>query len=108
MQRRAILWLVVAVGRLSTFLFIAIMLLTGLFFLGNMQEFTDRTQITFLTLIDITSEVFLLTVVCYVLLLIFEAIRLKKILFGRLLAALSGFVLVAILFIFSNFLNSWL
>ena len=108
MQSRAILWLVIAVGRLSAFIFIGILLLTGLFFLGNVQEFTDNTQILLLKLIDISSEIFLLVAITYILLLIFEALRLKKFFFGRLIAALSGFLLVAIMFVFSNFLNSWL
>ncbi|MBN1687298.1 MAG: hypothetical protein JW852_11620 [Spirochaetales bacterium] len=108
MQPRAILWLVIAVGRVSAFIFTAILLLTGLFFLGNLQEFTDSTQILLLKLIDVFSEVFLLSVICYVLLIIFEAIRLKRILYVRLIVALSGFLIVAVMFVFSNFLNSWL
>ena len=108
MQGRAILWLVVAVGRLSAFIFTVILLFTGLFFLGNAQEFTDETQVFFLTAIDISSEIFLLTAIFYILLLIFEAIRLKKFLYGRLIIALAGFVIVSVMFVFSNFLNTWL
>ena len=102
------LWLALVVGRLSAFLFTAIIALTGLFFLGNVQEFMDTTQILLLDLIDILSGVFLTTAVIYILLLIFEGIRQKRFFFGRLFLVLSGFILVAILFVFSNFLNSWL
>lgn len=108
MQPRAILWLVVVVGRLSAFIFIAILLITGLFFLGNAQEFTDTTQILLLKLIDIMSEAFLPAVACYILLIIFEAIRLKRFLYAQLIVALLGFLIVGIMFVFSSFLNSWL
>jgi hypothetical protein len=102
------LWIAIVVGRLSAFLFTAIIALTGLFFLGNVQEFMDSTQILLLDLIDILSGVFLTTAVIYILLLIFEAIRQKRFFFGKTILALSGFLLVAIVFVFSNFLNSWL
>jgi len=102
------LWLLVVIGRITGFLFILILLLTGVFLLGNMQEFTDGSQILVLRLIDLTSEIFLLAAVIYLLLIVIEAIRLKRLFYGRLILALSGFVFVAVLFVFSNFLNTWL
>ncbi len=107
-MRLRTLWLAVVIGRISAFLFTGIAALTGLFFLGNVQEFMDSTQILLLDLIDILSGIFLTTAVIYILLLIFDGIRLKRFFFGKLILALSGFLLVAIVFVFSNFLNSWL
>ena len=107
-MRARTMWLAVAVGRISVFLFTAIVTLTGLFFLGNVQEFMDATQILLLDLIDILSGIFLTTALIYILLLIFEGIRLKRFFFGKALLALAGFLLVAIVFVFSNFLNTWL
>ena len=102
------LWLLMVVGRVAGFLFTAILLLTGVFFLGNVQEFTNPTQILVLKLIDTSSEIFLLAAAIYILLIIVEAIRLKRFFYGRLLLALFGSLIVAIMFVFSNFLNTWL
>ena len=102
------LWLLMVVGRVAGFLFTAILLLTGVFFLGNVQEFTNPTQILVLKMIDTSSEVFLLAAAIYIILIIVEAIRLKRFFYGRLLLALSGSLVVSIMFVFSNFLNTWL
>ncbi len=107
-MRLRTLWLAVAVGRISAFLFTVIVALTGLFFLGNVQEFMDSTQILLLGLIDVLSGVFLTTAAIYILLLIFEGIGRKRFNFGKFILAFSGILLVAIVFVFSNFLNSWL
>lgn len=101
------LWLVVVIGRLTGFLFTCIILLTGVFLLGNVQEFTNDSQILILRLIDVASEVFLLTTVIYVILIIVEAIRLKRLFYGRLILSVVGFLIVAVMFVFSNFLNTW-
>jgi hypothetical protein len=102
------IWLATVVGRISTFLFISIILLTGLFFLGNLQEFMDSTQIMLLNLIDIVSPVFLIAALSFTVILIIEGIRLRKFLFGRFALTLLAIMLISALYIFSNFLNSWL
>ena len=83
-MRLRTLWLAVVIGRISAFLFTGIAALTGLFFLGNVQEFMDSTQILLLDLIDILSGIFLTTAVIYILLLIFDGIRLKRFFFYKL------------------------
>ena len=96
------------IGRISTFLFISIIILIGLFFLGNVQEFMDSTQAFLLRSLDAISPIFLIAAVCHVLLLIFESIRIKSFKVGKLLLTILGIALVSGLFIFSSFLNSWI
>ena len=102
------IWLATVVGRISTFLFIGIILLTGLFFLGNLQVFMDSTQIMLLNLIDIVSPVFLIAAASFAVILVIEGIRLRKFLFVRFVLTLLGMLLISTLYVFSNFLNSWL
>ena len=101
-------WLATVVGRIAAFLFMCIVVLTGLFFLGNIQEFMDSTQIMLLDLIDIVSPIFLVAAFSFVIMLIVEGIRLKKFLVGRFIATLLAIILVSALFVFSSFLNSWM
>lgn len=107
MQDRTI-WLATVVGRISAFIFTSIIILTGLFFLGNIQEFLDKTQIMLLNLIDIISPIYLFSAVSFIILLILEGVRLRKFFFGQLILTLLAIVLVVALFFFSNFLNSWI
>ncbi len=101
------IWLATVVGRISAFLFLSIILLTGLFFLGNIQEFMDATQIMLLDLVDIVSPVFLAAAVSFAVILIVEGIRLRRFLYGRFVLTLFAILLVSAFFVFSNFLNSW-
>ena len=68
----------------------------------------DSTQIMLLNLIDLSSGIFLVATVIYILVLVVEGFRMKRFYFGKLILSLSGFLLVAVVFVFSNFLNSWL
>jgi hypothetical protein len=58
-------------------------------------------------MIDVSSEVFLLSTAVYLILIIIEAIRLKHFFYGRFFLAVFSFLLVAVMFVFSNFLNTW-
>jgi hypothetical protein len=107
-MRDRTIWLATVMGRLSAFLFIFIILLTGLFFLGNIQEFMDSTQLMLLNLIDIISPIFLFAALSFTVMLVVEGIRLRRFFFGRFILTLLGILLVAALFIFSSFLNSWM
>ena len=85
-----------------------ILILTCLFFLGNVQEFLDSTQMLFIELIDLLSLVFLFAAPSYLIFLLVEGTREKSFHIGIFILVILAILLVAALFFFSNFLGSWL
>ena len=101
-------WLAVVLGRLTLFLFAGIIILAGLFFLGNVQEFLDSTQVLIIELIDVLSLIFLFAAPSYLIFLLVEGARTKRFHIGIFIAVILAILFVAALFFFSNFLSSWL
>lgn len=101
-------WLPLVLGRLTVFLFTGILLLTGLFFLGNVQAFLDSTQMLLIEMMDFLSLIFLFVAPSYLIFLLVDGVRQRKFRIMTFLLVILAILLVAALFFFSNFLGSWL
>ena len=107
MQYKSI-WLQVLVGRTCVFLFLLSIIVAGLFFLGNLQEFLDSTQILLLNMLNVTTLVFLSFAVFFLTILIVEGARRRKLHPVKIVLTIIGIILIAFIFFMSNFLSSWL
>ena len=101
------MWLHKIAGRLCVFLFSVIVITVALFLLGNGQEFLESTQLMLLRILKTGSIVFLCTCTYFVILLVVEAVRLKRFRIGQFLLALGGAALVGLVFFMANFISSW-
>ena len=106
MQKRE-MWLQHIAGRLCAFLFSVMVITVGLFLLGNAQEFLERTQLLLLRILKTGSIVFLCTAVYFMIMLVFEGIRLRRFRIGQFFLTLGGVALVGAVFFLANFISSW-
>lgn len=96
------------VGRLCVFLFPVVVLLSGLFLLGNFQEFLDSTQIFLLSLLRVATLSFIIAAVYHLLVLTVHVMRKGRVSFFAFLFSLLGMVVVGAIYFLVNFLSSWL
>jgi hypothetical protein len=96
------------VGRLCVFLFSVVVLLSGLFLLGNFQEFLDSTQVFLLSLLRIATLTFIIVAVYHLLVLTVHLMRKGQVSFFAFLFSVLGMVIVGLIYFLVNFLSSWL
>ena len=107
-MREHTLWLGTVLSRISAFLFASIVVLTGFFFMGNLQEFSDGTQVMLLKMMDVFSLIYIIVAPMTLISMVVEGIKLRMFYIGKFVLTIVGIILIAGLYFFTNFLTSWL
>lgn len=110
MKRRSNgMWLPSVVAGITIFLFFFSLLVLALFLLGNLQNFLDSTQSMLLRIFEISSLLYVVSALYYVVLDIILAIRKKRRLHPvSMVLSIAGAALVFGTYLFFGFLITWL
>ncbi len=100
-------WITGVLRKASIFLFLLLLFLLLQFYLGNLQNFLDSTQLKLLTMVEITGLLFIIISVYYFVFLIISAVVEKRVRIFALLSSVLGAGVGIGVYFGVQFLISW-